>query len=352
MLKIADPRSDHDPKFYLDAIAREGARRMLVAALEAEVTDYLDKNQQRDQDGNNFAVRNGKANTRRVTLGAGTVEVRAPRVNDKRIDDAGVRHRFSSQILPPYMRRSPKVAEVLPVLYLRGLSTGDFKEALPVLLGEDASGLSSTTIARLTNEWEKEYHAFIRRDLSDRDFVYVWVDGIHFNVRLEDDRLCTLVVLGVRPDSTKELIAVSDGYRERKESWSSLLRDLKRRGMQAPVVAVGDGALGFWSAVRNQSRTNRTGLLRIDEHGRSTWAKRYGPVRTTIITYAEPSLLACSGSSTTIPFPTAAHAWEECREVIRSFWPLRQILGACWLRPWATARASKTSSPTWWPSST
>jgi len=251
MLKIADPRSDHDPKFDLDAIAREGARRMLFAALEAEVTDYIDKHQQRDEDGHALVVRNGKANTRRVTLGAGTVEVRAPRVNDKRVDDAGGRQRFTSQILPPYMRRSPKVAEVLPVLYLRGLSTGDFKEALPVLLGEDASGLSSSAIARLTNEWEKEYHTFIRRDLSDRDFVYVWVDGIHFNVRLEDDRLCTLVVLGVRPDGTKELIAVSDGYRESKESWSSLLRDLKRRGMQAPVVAVGDGALGFWSAVRN-----------------------------------------------------------------------------------------------------
>jgi len=152
-------------------------------------------------------------------------------------------------ILPPYMRRSPKVAEVLPVLYLRGLSTGDFQEALPILLGKDAAGLSPTNIARLTAVWEEEYHAFRRRSLADRDYVYVWVDGVHFNIRLEDERLCTLVVLGVRPDGTKELVAVEDGYRESTESWAVLLRDLARRGMRAPVVAVGDGALGFWKAI-------------------------------------------------------------------------------------------------------
>jgi transposase-like protein len=251
MLKLAESRSDLDPKFDLDLLAREGARRMLVAALDAEVAEYLARNQARDEDGRALVVRNGKSRARKITMGSGTVEIQAPRINDKRVDDGGVRQRFTSQILPPYMRRSPKVAEVLPVLYLRGLSTGDFREALPVLLGDDASGLSSTTISRLTNEWEKEYQAFSKRDLGDRDYVYVWVDGIHFNIRLEDDRLCTLVVLGVRPDGRKELIAVSDGYRESKESWSSLLRDLKRRGMQEPMVAVGDGALGFWSAVRD-----------------------------------------------------------------------------------------------------
>ena len=152
---------------------------------------------------------------------------------------------------PPYMRRSRKVAEVLPILYLRGLSTGDFREALPVLLGEDAAGLSATNIARLTGEWEQEYQQFRRRDLSERDYVYVWVDAIHFNIRLEDDRLCTLVMIGARPDGTKELIALEDGYRESTESWASLLRDLQRQGMRAPVVAVGDGALGFWAAVRD-----------------------------------------------------------------------------------------------------
>ena len=149
------------------------------------------------------------------------------------------------------MRRSPKVAEVLPILYLRGLSTGDFKPALEGLLGEDAAGLSSTNIARLTNVWEEEYRAFSKRSLADVDFVYVWADGIHFNVRLEEDRLCTLVLIGARPDGTKEVIAVEDGYRESAESWKALLRDLNARGMKAPKVAVGDGALGFWAAVRD-----------------------------------------------------------------------------------------------------
>jgi len=194
-------------------------------------------------------VRNGYASARKVTVGSGTIEVRAPRIDDRRMDESGERHRFRSRILPPYMRRSPKVAEVLPILYLRGLSTGDFRQALPVLLGADAAGLSPTTITRLTGEWEQEYTAFRRRDLSNHDYVYIWVDGVHFTIRLEEERLCTLVVIGARADGTKEVIAVEDGYRESTESWLTLLRDLKRRGMAAPVVAVGDGALGFWTAV-------------------------------------------------------------------------------------------------------
>jgi transposase-like protein len=184
-----------------------------------------------------------------VTLGVGTIEVRAPRVNDRRVNEHDERQRFTSEILPPYMRRSPKVAEVLPILYLRGLSTGDFRPALEGLLGKDAAGLSATNITRLTAEWDAEYQLFRKSSLAEKDYVYVWVDGIHFNVRLEDDRLCTLVMIGTRPDGTKELIAVEDGYRESTESWASLLRELKRRGMRAPLVAVGDGALGFWTAV-------------------------------------------------------------------------------------------------------
>ncbi|HEX9639696.1 MAG TPA: IS256 family transposase [Candidatus Krumholzibacteria bacterium] len=235
----------------LDELAREGARRMLVKALEMEVAQYVEAHaDERDDEGHRLVVRNGKAKSRKVTCGAGTIEVEAPRVNDKRVDDGGERHRFSSKILPPYMRRSPKVAEVLPILYLRGLSTGDFREALPVLLGEDASGLSATNISRLTDEWQQEYQQFRHRDLSDRDYLYVWVDGIHFNVRLEEERLCTLVMIGARPDGKKELIALEDGYRESKESWADMLRDLTRRGMRAPMVAVGDGALGFWAALR------------------------------------------------------------------------------------------------------
>jgi len=175
---------------------------MLVEALEAEVHDYVERNGgERDEDGRAEVVRNGNSRARKVTLGSGTVEIESPRVHDRR-----PAHRFTSQILPPYMRRSPKVSEVLPVLYLRGLSTGDFQEALGSLLGEDAAGLSATAITRLTAEWQSDYDAFRKRDLSESEFVYVWVDGIHFRVRLEDDRLCTLVVLGVRRDGTKELL--------------------------------------------------------------------------------------------------------------------------------------------------
>ena len=254
MLKIIEdsPGEVAELPTDLDELAREGARRMLVAALEAEVTAYIERHRaERDERGHAQVVRNGKARARKVTVGSGTVEVSAPRVNDRRTDQGGRRQRFTSSILPPYMRRSPKVAEVLPVLYLRGLSTGDFRPALRSLLGEDAAGLSATNISRLTSEWEEEYRQFQQRRFGDRDYVYVWADGVHFNIRLEDDRLCTLVLLGARQDGTKELLAVVDGYRESTESWQSVLRDLKRRGMQAPVLAIGDGALGFWSALRD-----------------------------------------------------------------------------------------------------
>jgi putative transposase len=235
----------------LDEIARVGARRMLMEALMAEADDYVERHRgERDEHGLALVVHNGRSQGRKLTFGAGTVELKAPRVNDRRCDKQGQRRRFTSRILPPYMRRSPKVAEVLPILYLRGLSTGDFRPALEGLLGEDAAGLSPTNITRLTFCWEKEYSAFRQRDLTGRQYVYVWVDGVHFNIRLEDDRLCTLVMIGARPDGEKELLAVDDGYRESAESWKTLLRDLKRRGMAAPVVAVGDGALGFWSAAR------------------------------------------------------------------------------------------------------
>jgi transposase-like protein len=195
-------------------------------------------------------VRNGTARPRPVTLGAGTVEIAAPRVNDRREID-GERQRFTSRILPPYVRRSPKVAEVLPLLYLHGLSTGDVRQVLPTLLGEEAAGLSPAAIARLTRAWDAEYAAFGMRDLSGVDYVSVWADGVHFNVRLEEDRLCTLVLIGARPDGTKEVVAVEDGDRESTESWLSVLRGLKRRGMRAPVLATGDRALGFWAALRD-----------------------------------------------------------------------------------------------------
>lgn len=235
----------------LDEIAREGARRMLMAALKWEADSYVERHRSaRDEQGHALVVRNGRAASRKVTLGSGTVQLQAPRVNDRRRDEQGHRQRFTSHILPPYMRRSPKVAEVLPILYLRGLATGDFRPALEGLLGTEAAGLSPTTITRLTAGWEQEYRAFRQRELTAREYVYVWVDGVHFNIRLEDERLCTLVMIGAKPNGEKELLAVEDGYRESAESWKTVLRELKRRGMVAPAVAVGDGALGFWAAAR------------------------------------------------------------------------------------------------------
>lgn len=236
----------------LDELARRGARRMLAEALEAEVADYIEAaREQRDENGYSLVVRNGHAPQREVLCGAGSVEVKAPRVNDRRVGEDGNRQRFRSVILPPYMRRSPKVTEVLPLLYLHGLSSGDFVPALEEFFGSQA-GLSASTITRLTEQWQQEREQFMRRDLSPRDYVYVWVDGIHTGVCLgHDDRLCCLVVVGARPDGTKELVAISDGYRESTESWAELLRDLKKRGMRAPELAVGDGALGFWAAVRD-----------------------------------------------------------------------------------------------------
>jgi putative transposase len=235
----------------LDEIARQGARRMLAEALEAEVEAHLEAaRDERDERGHALVVRNGRAREREVLLGAGAVAVKAPRVNDRRVDENGQRRRFRSVILPPYMRRSPKVTEVLPLLYLHGLSSGDFVPALREFFGTQA-GLSASTITRLTESWQAEREHFMARDLSGRDYVYVWVDGIHTGVRLGgDDRLCSLVMVGARLDGKKELVAVANGYRESEESWAELLRDLKKRGMRAPELAVGDGALGFWGAIR------------------------------------------------------------------------------------------------------
>jgi putative transposase len=235
----------------LDEIARQGARRMLAEALEAEVEAHLEAaRDERDERGHALVVRNGRAREREVLLGAGAVAVKAPRVNDRRVDENGQRRRFRSVILPPYMRRSPKVTEVLPLLYLHGLSSGDFVPALREFFGTQA-GLSASTITRLTESWQAEREHFMARDLSGRDYVYVWVDGIHTGVRLGgDDRLCSLVMVGARLDGKKELVAVADGYRESEESWAELLRDLKKRGIRAPELAVGDGALGFWGAIR------------------------------------------------------------------------------------------------------
>jgi putative transposase len=244
----------------LDELARKGARRMIAEALELEVEEYIDRMRDlRDEEGHAQVVRNGRAQERTITLGAGAIEIRAPRVHDRRPE-----HRFTSKILPPYMRRSPRLEEALPVLYLRGLSTGDFQEALPVLLpapaqvGPEAAGLSASSISRLLRHWQDEYQGWRKRSLRDKKFVYLWADGVYFRVRLEEDRIACLVIIGLLADGTKEVIALEEGYRESQESWASLLRDLKRRGMKPPMLAVGDGNLGFpglasagWAALRD-----------------------------------------------------------------------------------------------------
>jgi len=250
---VPDPagRDSSAAASLIDEIVREGARRMLAEALAAEVDAYVARfAAERDENGRRLVVRNGYHQGREVLTSAGAVQVTAPRVNDKRTDPAtGDRLRFSSAILPPWARKTPKVTEVLPLLYLHGLSTGDFVPALGQFLGS-AAGLSAAVITRLTEQWQAEQRAFASRDLSASDYVYVWADGIHVNIRLEEHKLCLLVMIGVRADGRKELIALADGYRESAESWADLLRDCARRGMRAPVLAAGDGALGFWGALR------------------------------------------------------------------------------------------------------
>ena len=251
-LPIAE--SDEEIGLTLDDLAREGARRMIAAALRAEADEYVARFEDEvDESGHRLVVRNGRARERKVTLGSGTVPVRAPRVNDKRVEEeTGERQRFSSKILPAYARRSPKVTEVLPILYLRGLSTGDFRPALEDLLGEDASGLSPSTISRLCKEWETHRERFRKRHLGFSRYCYLFVDGVHVSVRLgEDPKLCLLVVIGVREDGEKELLAVEDGYRESTDSWAGVFRDMKRRGLNCPKLVVGDGALGAWAALRD-----------------------------------------------------------------------------------------------------
>lgn len=254
---VPDPASgDNDQSAtgkspLIDQIVREGARRMLAEALRAEVDAYIAAfADERDEHGRRLVVRNGYHQPREVLTAAGAVEVTAPRVNDKRVDPkTGERKRFASAILPAWARKTPKITEVLPLLYLHGLSSGDFVPALGQFLGT-TSGLSAPVITKLTEQWKAEQRAFAERDLSGVDYVYLWADGIHVNVRLEEHKLCLLVMIGVRADGRKELVALADGYRESTESWADLLRDCARRGMTAPVLAIGDGALGFWGALR------------------------------------------------------------------------------------------------------
>jgi putative transposase len=254
------------PQDVLTEILRDGAQRLLATAVEAEVAGYIDQHADHvDEQGHRLVVRNGHHRERTIQTGLGSVAVKAPRVEDRRavgrnedgesIDQAGRPvERFHSKILPPYLRRTKSIEELIPWLYLKGISTGDFSEALAALLGSDAPGLSASTVVRLKEVWQHEYAVWIKRSLADQRYVYFWVDGVHFNIRLEDtenQRQCILVVMGATPEGKKELVAVQDGYRESEQSWKELLLDLKARGLEhGPELAIGDGALGFWKAIR------------------------------------------------------------------------------------------------------
>ncbi len=241
----------HASNDVLTAIIRKGAQDLLAAALHAEVNDYVQRfTDEVGEDGRRLVTHHGFCKSREVQTGIGPVPVTQPRVNDRRRDCDGNRVKFTSSILPPYLRRTKSIEDMLPWLYLKGVSTGGFQEALGGLLGADAPGLSAATIVRLKKVWEVECEEWGRRDLSGKQYVYIWVDGIHFNIRLEEDRQCILVVMGATADGKKELIAVHDGHRESEQSWYEVLLDLKNRGLTIdPKVAVGDGALGFWKAL-------------------------------------------------------------------------------------------------------
>ena len=243
----------------LDELVHAGAQKMLKTALEAEVAAFVSRFEDVvDENGHRQVVRNGHLPEREVMTGAGQLKVAQPRVRDRRGADDANAITFTSKILPPYLRRSKTMDELLPWLYLRGISTGDFQQALEALVGPDAKGLSAATITRLTSAWADEQEAWSRRDLTGKEYVYFWADGVYFNIRLEEERQCILLLMGATNDGRKELIGLLDGYRESEQSWRELMTDLKARGLKAaPKVAVGDGALGFWAALRKVFPTTR-----------------------------------------------------------------------------------------------
>jgi putative transposase len=231
-------------------ILREGARKLLGEMIREEVEGWLaERAHLRDEQGRRQVVRNGYLPEREIVTGLGPIAVRQPRVRDRRPDDQA--EPFHSKILPPYLRKTKSVEELIPWLYLKGISTGDFSEALKALVGPNCPGLSATTVTRLKSVWETEFQDWNQRSLEGKQYVYVWADGVHFNLRLEEDRQCILVLMGATADGKKELIAVADGFRESEQSWKALLLDVKTRGLKLdPKLAIGDGALGFWKALK------------------------------------------------------------------------------------------------------
>jgi len=233
----------------LTDILRAGAQRLLAQAIEAEVSEWIASHAElKNADGHRQVVRNGHLPKRTITTGVGLIEVEQPRVLDRRTRNEA--EPFSSKILPPYLRKTKSLEELIPWLYLKGVSTGDFNEALTALVGPNCPGLSASTVTRLKACWEDEFQEWNKRVLEGKQYVYLWADGVHFNIRLEEDRQCILVLMGATSDGRKELIAVVDGFRESEQSWKALLLDVKSRGLVVdPKLATGDGALGFWKAI-------------------------------------------------------------------------------------------------------
>jgi transposase-like protein len=314
----------------LEGILREGARRLLQIVIEDEVRAYIDHfKEMKDEKGRRLVVRNGFLPERTLLTGAGPIPVKQPRVRDKRAGE-----RFTSAILPRYLRRAPSLDNLIPTLYLKGISTGDFTEALEAILGEHAKGLSASTIVRLKRQWEQEYKEWATRDLSGIRYVYWWADGIYFNVRLEDTenkRQCFLIVIGAREDGTKELVAVLDGYRESKLSWKELLSSLTERGLtEGPRLAVGDGGLGFWAALREiypGTREQRCWVHKtaniLDKMPKSVQAKAKEKIHDIYLAPTrEQGLVACNSFLSLYgkKFPDACECLAKDNEVLFTFY--------------------------------
>jgi putative transposase len=254
VISLENPEKNSDS---LTALLKEGARELITEAVQAELSEFLvGYKNLRDERGRKQVVRNGHLPERKIMTGLGEVEIKVPKTRDF----SGQKIHFRSSLLPPYIKRTQSIETVLPWLYLKGISTGDFSEALSALLGKDAKGLSSGTISRLKQVWVEEYDDWRTRDLSKEHYVYIWADGIYFNIRGDNDRQCILVIIGVTSRGDKEFLAIEDGYRESEQSWSELLLDLKSRGFRSPKLAIGDGALGFWKAMRkvfSQTKSQR-----------------------------------------------------------------------------------------------
>jgi transposase-like protein len=244
VIPLEKPVKDED---LLTGMLRQGAKDLISRAVQAELAEFLSENQDVvDDQGRRSVVRNGYLPEREILTGVGPVEIQVPKTRDRSGKGIG----FRSELLPPYIKRSKSVETVLPWLYLKGISTGDFSEALADLLGEDAKGLSAGTISRLKQVWNQERDTWRKRSLADERYVYIWADGIYFNIRGDEARQCILVVIGVTDQGNKEFLAIEDGYRESEQSWTEVLMDLQSRGMNQPKLAIGDGALGFWAALR------------------------------------------------------------------------------------------------------